>query len=64
MMVFYPGEELCEGMVEHCKHHAWSEEKKMKAIKGLKHKAGGLMHERQKLEEKRAEMHKHSGMCM
>ncbi len=39
MMVFYPGEELCEGMVEHCKHYAWSE-------------------------EKRAEMHKHSGMCM
>ncbi len=38
--------------------------KKMKAIKGLKHKAGGLMHERQKLEEKRAEMNKHAGMCM
>ena len=46
MMVFYPGEELCEGMVEHCKHHAWSEEKNIeKELQRLEHGLKNLMHE-------------------
>ncbi len=51
MMVFYPGEELCEGMVEHCKHHAWLEEKNIeKELQRLEHELKNLMHEIDKVE--------------